>query len=265
MPSLDEDRILRGFLRLIQATLRTNYFQLGRRRAAEAVPLLQARPGARPRPAAAAARVRDLGVLAADRGRAPARRQGRARGDPLVGPPRGLPHRGARPDEGADGEERRHRPGRRQGRLRRQAPAGRPRGAARGGRRVLPDAHARAPRRHRQHRRRRDRAAARRRPLRRRRPVPRGGGRQGHGHVLRHRQRDRRRVRVLARRRLRLGRLGRLRPQGDGDHRPRGLGVGEAPLPGARRRRADDRTSPWSASATWPATSSATACSSPAT
>ena len=28
VPSLDEDRILRGFLRLIQATLRTNYFQL---------------------------------------------------------------------------------------------------------------------------------------------------------------------------------------------------------------------------------------------
>ena len=29
VPSLDQDRILRGFLRLIQATLRTNYFQLG--------------------------------------------------------------------------------------------------------------------------------------------------------------------------------------------------------------------------------------------
>ena len=29
VPSLDEDRILRGFLRLIQATLRTNYFQPG--------------------------------------------------------------------------------------------------------------------------------------------------------------------------------------------------------------------------------------------
>ena len=31
---------------------------------------------------------------------------GRARRHPLVGPPRGLPHRGARPDEGADGQER---------------------------------------------------------------------------------------------------------------------------------------------------------------
>ena len=48
------------------------------------------------------------------------------------------------------------------------------------------------------------------------------------------------RVRLLAGRRIRLGRLGRLRPQGDGDHRPRGLGVGQAPLPRARRRRPDD-------------------------
>ena len=49
------------------------------------------------------------------------------------------------------------------------------------------------------------------------------------------------RVRVLARRRVRLGRLGRLRPQGDGDHGPRRLGVGAAALPRARRRRRDDR------------------------
>ena len=39
------------------------------------------------------------------------------------------------------------------------------------------------------------------------------------------------RVRLLARRRLRLGRLGRLRPQEDGHHRARRLGVGQAPLP----------------------------------
>ena len=38
--------------------------------------------------------------------------QRRARRHPLVGPARGLPHRGARPDEGADGEERRDRAGR---------------------------------------------------------------------------------------------------------------------------------------------------------
>ena len=46
----------------------------------------------------------------------------------------------------------------------------------------------------------------RRGPPRRRRPLPRGGGRQGHGDVLRHRQRCGAVLRVLARRRVRLGR-----------------------------------------------------------
>ncbi len=108
-------------------------------------------------------------------------------------------------------------------------------------------------------------AAARRRPLRRRRPVPRRRGRQGHGHVLRRRQRALGRVRLLARRRLRLRRLDRLRPQGDGDHRARRVGVREAPLPRARRRTSRPPTSRSSASATCPATSSATGCSSRAT
>ena len=45
----------------------------------------------------------------------------------------------------------------------------------------------------------RDRAAARRRAARRRRLLPRGRGRQGHGEVLRHRQRGRDVLRVLAR------------------------------------------------------------------
>ena len=36
---------------------------------------------------------------------------------------------------------------------------------------------------------------------------------------------------LLAWRCLRLRRVGRVRPQGDGDHRPRSLGVGQAPLP----------------------------------
>ena len=53
-----------------------------------------------------------------------------------------------------------------------------------------------------------------------------------------------RRVRLLARRRLRLRRLGRLRPQEDGDHLARRLGVGQAPLPRARQGRRDARTSP---------------------
>ncbi len=103
----------------------------GRRRALEAVPRFQARSRARARPSAAEAGVRDLGVLAAHRGRPPPRRQGCARRNPLVGSPRGLPHRGTRSDEGADGEERGHRPGRRQGRVRSQASADRPRRATR--------------------------------------------------------------------------------------------------------------------------------------
>ena len=74
------------------------------------------------------------------------------------------------------------------------------------------------------------------RALRRRRPLPRGGRRQGHRHLLRHRQRDRARGGLLARRRVRLGRLDGLRPQEDGHHRPRRVGVGEAPLPRARPR-----------------------------
>ena len=119
IPSLDDDRICRAFLTLIDATVRTNYY---RDRRAIAV---QARPDGDPRSAAAAAAPRDLGVRAAGRGRPPARRRHRPRRAALERPPGGLPHRGARADEGADGEERGHRADRRQGRLRRQAPAGR--------------------------------------------------------------------------------------------------------------------------------------------
>ena len=46
---------------------------------------------------------------------------------------------------------------------------------------------------------------------------------------------------LLARRRLRLGRLGRLRPQGDGHHRPRRLAVGDPALPGDGHRPPDRR------------------------
>ncbi len=72
-------------------------------------------------------------------------------------------------------------------------------------------------------------------------------------------------ARLLARRRVRLRRLGRLRPQEDGHHRPRRVGVGQAALPRPGRRHPDRRTSPWSASATCPATCSATGCCSPST
>ena len=84
---------------------------------------------------------------------------GRARRAALVGPARGLPHRGPRAGQGADGEERGHRPDRRQGRLRPQAaarPGRRPRRVAGRGRRLLPDVHLLPARRHRQLRHRRD-------------------------------------------------------------------------------------------------------------
>ena len=184
--SLDQDRILRNFLDVVRAMLRTNFFQRDGGRLAQDLPVLQARPRAARMAAAAAAALRDLRLLAAHRGRAPARRQGRARRAALVGSPRGLPHRGARPDEGADGQERGDRAGGGKGRLRGQAPAagGRPRRAAGRGRSLLPDLHLRPARPHRQHRRQRDRAAAGRRALRRGRPVPRGRGGQGDGDAL---------------------------------------------------------------------------------
>ena len=69
-------------------------------------------------------------------------------------------------------------------------------------------------------------AAGRRRPLSRRRR------RQRHRRLLGHRQRTRRRARLLAGRRLRLRRQRGLRPQEDGHHRPRRVGVRAAALPG---------------------------------
>ena len=69
-----------------------------------------------------------------------------------------------------------------------------------------------------------------------------------------------RRARLLAGRRVRLRRLGRLRPQGHGHHRQGRVGIGQAPLPRAGPRLARRRTSPAWASATCPATCSATAC-----
>ena len=122
----------------------------------------------------------------------------------------------------------------------------RPGRALRRGRVLLPDVRARAARRHRQHGRRHGRAAAARGAPRRRRPLPRRRRRQGHRDVLRHGQRDLRRVRVLARRRLRLRRVDGLRPQGDGDHRPRRVGVGPTALPGASASTSRTRTSRWS-------------------
>ena len=159
VPSLDDDRILRRLLETMRATTRTNAFQRGADGARKPYISLKFDPAQVPGAARAAADVRDLRLFAARRGRAPAGRPGRARRPALVGPARGLPHRGARPDEGADGEERGHRAGRREGRLRAEAAAAgrRARGAAEGRHRLLPDFPPRPARPHRQPRRRQDR------------------------------------------------------------------------------------------------------------
>ena len=261
--SLDEDRILRALLHLLLATLRTNYFQTGddgRARPCLVFKLDPPRVPDLPSPG----RCSSCGSTRhASRG-APARRASGARWYPLVGPARGFPHRDSRAHEGPEGQERRHRAVRRQGRLRREAPAGGSRRATRRGRGVLPALHRGlldvtdnlvtddtgsqwSP-------------PHEGRALRRRRPLSRRRRRQGHRHVLRHRQRDRVRPRLLARRRVRVGRFGGLRPQGDGHHRPRCVGIGAAPLPPSRRSIPTATTSPWSGSATCRATCSATAC-----
>ena len=90
--SLDDDRILRRFVNLVEAAVRTNFFQidsdgLARRRS----PSSSKPPGRGP--AAAETALRDLRLLATGRGRAPALRQSGARGPALVGPAAGFPHR----------------------------------------------------------------------------------------------------------------------------------------------------------------------------
>ena len=254
VPSLDHDRILRNQLGLIEATVRTNAYRPG-----AALDRLQAVLGRRARDPAAAAAVRDLRLRARGRGDPPARRQDRPRRAALVGP-HGLPHRGLRAHARADDQERGHRARRRQGRLL-PAPAPRRPGRAEGrGRARLRHLRQRPARPHRQPRRGRGRAPRRRARARRRRHLPGRRGRQGHGDVLRHRQPRRRALRLLAGRRVRLGRLEGLRPQGAGDHRARRVGVAQAPLPRARPGPGASTSSPRSASATCPATSSATGC-----
>ena len=73
------------------------------------------------------------------------------------------------------------------------------------------------------------------RQARRRRCLPRRRRRQGHCEVLGRCECNFRGIRILAWRRLRLRRLGRVRPQGHGDHRPRRLGIGPPPFPRARQ------------------------------
>ena len=177
------------------ATLRTSFYRRdadGQRTAA----VVQARPVARCPTCRCPARAsRSSSTRRGSRACTLRFGSGRARRTALVGPARGLPHRGARPGQGPDGEERRHRAGRVQGRLRGEAARRpeRPRGVARRGHRLLHGLRPRAARRHRQHRRRRGRAARRRGASRRRRPLPGRGRRQGDGDLLRHRQRGRHR------------------------------------------------------------------------
>ena len=196
---------------------------------------LQAAFGRRARDPPTGAQVRDLRLLADHGGDPPARQRDCARRDPLVGP-HGLPHRGLRPDARAADEERRDRARRREGRLLPPAPAGRPRRGQGRGRAPVRALHQRAARADRQPRRRRGRASGGPARARRRGHLPRRRRRQGHRDVLGHRQPRRRGARLLAGRRVRLRRIGGLRPQGARDHCARRLGVGQAPLPGARPR-----------------------------
>ena len=137
--NLSEDRVLRQYLALIQATTRTNFWRFAMRRGpAQELPVLQIRSRQGAGAAGAQADVRDLRLFDALRGRAPARRQGRARRVALVGSTGGFPHRGAGPGQGADGQEYGHRPGRLEGRLRAQARAVRRPTARRTSRRASP-------------------------------------------------------------------------------------------------------------------------------
>ena len=121
--SLDEDRILRGFLTLVLATLRTNYFQRGDDGRHKPYLSLKIDPQAvpelpMPRPKF------EIFVYSPRLEGVHLRFGAVARGRPaLVGPARGLPNRGPGPGQGADGEEHGDRAGRVQGRVRREAAA----------------------------------------------------------------------------------------------------------------------------------------------
>ena len=284
VPSLDEDRILRQFLSLVGATVRTNFYQAGADgRPPETITFKfdgkAVDPAPQPRPTARSWSTRRASracTCASGRSRAAAS-AGRTGAQDFRTEVLG-------PGEGAAGQERGDRADRRQGRLPAQAAAahGRPRrGAGRGHRRLHASS---SPRLLDITDNVKDGTVV---------PPPR---------VVRHDGDDPYLVvaadkgtatfsdianeisadaRLLAGRRLRLGRLGRLRPQEDGHHRARRLGVREAPLPrdghrhpepalhGGRRRRhvgrrvrqrhaAVARRSGW-----WPPSTTATSSSIP--
>ena len=226
--SLDEDRILRQYLALIRATLRTNYF-------------LRAADGA-PKPYLS---------FKFDPAKVPELPEPRPMFEIFVYSPRveGVHLRGGKVARGglrwSDRPEDFRtevlglmkaqmvknvgdRAGRLQGRLRAQARAAgrRPRGAAEGRHRLLPDLPARPARPHRQPR--RAARSCRRSDVVRHDPddpylvVAADKGTATFSDIA---NAIAARVRLLARRRVRLRRLGRLRPQEDGHHRARRLGV----------------------------------------
>ena len=202
--SLDDDRILRNQLGLIEATLRTNAYRRGR--GAMAFKLRSADVPAIPQPVP----LMEIYVYSSAMEGIHLRGGRIARGGirwsdrqdyrtEVLGLMRAQLTKNAQiVPEGAKGgfylKQRPSRPGR----------------AARGGPAPVRGLRARAARRHRQPRRRRGRAPARRPRARRGRHLPRRRRRQGHRDVLGHRQRRRRGVRLLARRRVRLRRLERL-------------------------------------------------------
>jgi glutamate dehydrogenase len=233
----DEDRILRALWDALSATVRTNAYQSGPE--GQLKEYLSFKIESQRLRAAAEAVVRDFRVFAPHGRCASAHGIRRARRHSLVGSARGFPHGSARSDEGTEREEHGDRSRRSQGRLRRQAHAGRARGATGRSDRVLSNAHQRPSGYYRQYRRRQDRRAAAGGPPRQGRRLSGGGRGQGHRDLFRHRQRHFRGVRLLARRCIRVRRFGRLRPQEDGDHGARRVGVREAALPRNWRRHSE--------------------------
>ena len=244
--------------------LRTNYFQRGADGEPQAVPLVQARPGA----GAAGCRCRGRGsrssstrrasracTCAAARSRAAGIRWSDRREDfrtEVLGLMKAQMVKNAViVPVGAKGGFV----------VKRPPPATTATALHGGGRGLLPDLHPRAARRDRQHRRRRDRAAAGRRALRRattrtswspptRAPptfsdIANGIARE-YGFWLGD---------AFA-----SGGSTRLRPQEDGHHRARRVGVGQAPLPRARARHPERGLHGRRRSATCRATCSATGC-----
>ncbi len=115
--NLDEDRILRRFLNLVESTLRTNFYQPdddGNPKSYVSFKFDSSQITDLLLPRAAAG---NICSIPPDGRRASARRQGRPRRHPLVGPAGRFPHRDLRPDEGPDAQECSHRPCRRQGRF----------------------------------------------------------------------------------------------------------------------------------------------------